>query len=610
MPVELAVDGFGERRFTGRIERINPSTEPGTRAILVYVEPAQLATRALRSGMFATGRIALAASAPAPTLPATAVRTEAGQTLRLGDRQRQAVAAHRRCSAGATRPTARRAQDDAAAETCRCSRARFDNLKDGAPALVKAPTSSQNATSTRRSAAPADAPARALAAPERGDTPMWITRTSISNPGLRDDGDDRHHRARPVLVQPAARRADAGRQPAVRDDPDAAIRARRRRPSRRCHQADRVRGQPGVRRQAIRSQLARGLEPGLRRVPAVDQRRAGDPGRARQDRAPCGPAFPKDVKDPLVVRADNENDQPVVSLAVLSPTTGLRELTSLTDQTIVKALENLPGVARIDVNGRVTRQILVQIKPERADRARHRRRPGDQRDPRREPGRAGRPHHARRRATRSCASKARSRIPMQFGRIIVAQQGGGAGLPVAGRRRHRRREGAGLDLARSTAARRSRSTSRRRRTRTSSRPGAACAPRSTSSRTRLPVRRRDAHRLLERRRGRDAASTASSRRSSRAALLTVLIVFLFLHSWRSTIITGLTLPLAVIATFIALVRVRLHAQLPDADGAVAVHRPPDRRRDRRAREHRAPPVDGQGPPDARRARAPTRSASP
>jgi multidrug efflux pump subunit AcrB len=36
------------------------------------------------------------------------------------------------------------------------------------------------------------------------------------------------------------------------------------------------------------------------------------------------------------------------------------------------------------------------------------------------------------------------------------------------------------------------------------------------------------------------------------ALLTVLIVLLFLGSWRSTIITGLTLPIAVIATFIAL----------------------------------------------------------
>ncbi len=35
------------------------------------------------------------------------------------------------------------------------------------------------------------------------------------------------------------------------------------------------------------------------------------------------------------------------------------------------------------------------------------------------------------------------------------------------------------------------------------------------------------------------------------ALLTVLVVFLFLKSWRSTIITGLTLPIAVIASFIA-----------------------------------------------------------
>ncbi len=33
------------------------------------------------------------------------------------------------------------------------------------------------------------------------------------------------------------------------------------------------------------------------------------------------------------------------------------------------------------------------------------------------------------------------------------------------------------------------------------------------------------------------------------ALLTVAIVFLFLNSWRSTVITGLTLPISVIGTF-------------------------------------------------------------
>jgi multidrug efflux pump subunit AcrB len=36
------------------------------------------------------------------------------------------------------------------------------------------------------------------------------------------------------------------------------------------------------------------------------------------------------------------------------------------------------------------------------------------------------------------------------------------------------------------------------------------------------------------------------------ALLTIFIVFLFLHSWRSTVITGLTLPISVVSTFTAL----------------------------------------------------------
>ena len=81
-----------------------------------------------------------------------------------------------------------------------------------------------------------------------------------------------------------------------------------------------------------------------------------------------GPASRATSRIRSSIRADQENQQPVVSLAVLSPTLDLRELTSLTDQTIVKGLENVPGVARIDVNGRVTRQILIQIKPSAADR--------------------------------------------------------------------------------------------------------------------------------------------------------------------------------------------------------------------------------------------------
>ncbi|HEX6138806.1 MAG TPA: efflux RND transporter periplasmic adaptor subunit [Casimicrobiaceae bacterium] len=144
MPVDLAVDGFGERRFSGRIERINPATEPGTRAIVVYVG---LPNRdaALRGGMFATGRIALAASVPAPTLPLAAVRAEAGQsyvwTIDGGRLARRIVITGRR-----DETNGRIEIKTTLPPQMPVLAARFDNLKDGAPALVKAPTSSQNAT--------------------------------------------------------------------------------------------------------------------------------------------------------------------------------------------------------------------------------------------------------------------------------------------------------------------------------------------------------------------------------------------------------------------------------------------------------------------------------
>ena len=144
MPVELRVDGFGERRFEGRIDRINPSTEPGTRAIIVYVSLPN-PDAALRNGMFATGRIALAASAPAATLPMTAVRSEAGQsyvwTIDKGKLARRIVMTGRRDETNA------RVEIKTALPTeTPVLAARFDNLKDGAPALVKAATSSQNAS--------------------------------------------------------------------------------------------------------------------------------------------------------------------------------------------------------------------------------------------------------------------------------------------------------------------------------------------------------------------------------------------------------------------------------------------------------------------------------
>ena len=174
-------------------------------------------------------------------------------------------------------------------------------------------------------------------------------------------------------------------------------------------EAARVRDQHRFRREPDPVELARGPEPGLRRVPDVDRHDEGDAGRPRQDRA--GPA-----ELPAATSRSRSSSAPTrrtssrsVSLAVLSPTMNLRDLTSLTDQTIVKGLENVPGVARIDVNGRVTRQILIQIKPNAVsalgigvDQVINAVRAANQDVPRG-------PHHARASPIRSSASKARSR---------------------------------------------------------------------------------------------------------------------------------------------------------------------------------------------------------
>ncbi|MEO8508745.1 MAG: efflux RND transporter periplasmic adaptor subunit [Betaproteobacteria bacterium] len=137
MTVDLAVDGFGERTFTGRIERINPATEPGTRAILVFVGIPNPKME-LRGGMFATGRIALAASAPVTSLPQGAVRTEAGQTfvwaIEDGKLVKRMIVIGRR-----DEESGRIEIKTALPATMKVLAARFENLKEGAPALVKAP---------------------------------------------------------------------------------------------------------------------------------------------------------------------------------------------------------------------------------------------------------------------------------------------------------------------------------------------------------------------------------------------------------------------------------------------------------------------------------------
>jgi len=78
--VRFKVDGFGARDFAGKVERINPTTESGSRAMLVYIA-VDNADRALRGGMFAKGSIVTERSSVAPLVPLTAVRQEKRGTV-------------------------------------------------------------------------------------------------------------------------------------------------------------------------------------------------------------------------------------------------------------------------------------------------------------------------------------------------------------------------------------------------------------------------------------------------------------------------------------------------------------------------------------------------
>lgn len=73
--VHFKVDGFGARDFAGKVTRINPTTESGSRAMLVYIA-VDNADGALRGGMFAKGSIVTERSIVAPLVPLTAVRNE------------------------------------------------------------------------------------------------------------------------------------------------------------------------------------------------------------------------------------------------------------------------------------------------------------------------------------------------------------------------------------------------------------------------------------------------------------------------------------------------------------------------------------------------------
>jgi len=70
--------------------------------------------------------------------------------------------------------------------------------------------------------------------------------------------------------------------------------------------------------------------------------------------------FPKDMEEPVIQRIDI-NAMPVISVAIESPTAGIRDLSSLAEKTIKRRLETVPGVGQVNLVGLARREIQVFV---------------------------------------------------------------------------------------------------------------------------------------------------------------------------------------------------------------------------------------------------------
>ena len=270
------------------------------------------------------------------------------------------------------------------------------------------------------------------------------------------------------------------------------------------------------------------------------------------------PQFPREVKDPLISRANSDpNQEPIINLSVYSDSLGLREVSTLVDQVIVKRLQNTPGVGNVKVTGAVVRQIQIHLHPSqmqsygigvnqvvRAIQAANQDLPAGT--------------IAAGPLEQIVRVEGRIKDPAQFGRIIVATRGTPlylqqGGIPVY------------LDQIADITDGEAEETSIARVDGKRA-VGMQVFKVQNANIVEVGDGVQEALKDLEARLPGEihfktiwsnsdwikGSLTRVKETILEGALLTVFIVFLFLHSWRSTVITGLTLPISVIATFIAL----------------------------------------------------------
>ena len=277
-----------------------------------------------------------------------------------------------------------------------------------------------------------------------------------------------------------------------------------------------------------------------------------DMGRAMQevrDRvASVQSNFPRDVRAPTISRFNNDNNQPVVNLALMSTARSARELSILGDQIVGKRLQRVEGVARVDISGLAVREVRIDLDPVRL-RA-YAVTPAEISTALREAN-ADQPVGLLSDNTQDALMRVEGRVrdPRQFEQLVVARRGNLA-LRLADLGTLVEREREADSTARINGQRAINFNVFKQQDANIVVTGDAVKAAMDDIKKGLPP---DVElRLIYASSDWVKGSLDGLRHTLiEGALLTVAIVFLFLHSWRSTIITGLTLPIAVISSFIA-----------------------------------------------------------
>jgi multidrug efflux pump subunit AcrB len=258
--------------------------------------------------------------------------------------------------------------------------------------------------------------------------------------------------------------------------------------------------------------------------------------------------FPRDVKPPTIARFNNDNSQPVVNLALVSATRGARELSIIGDQSVGKRLQRVEGVARVEIQGLTVREVRVDLDPVRL-RA-YGVTPAEIASAL-AAANADQPVGLISDRTQDALLRVEGRVrdPRQFENLVVAKRGN-LSLTLADLGTLVEREREPDSYARINGQKAINFNVFKQQDANIVVVGDATKKAMDEIRKTLPP---DVElRLINASSDYVKDSLTGLRHTLiEGALLTVAIVFLFLHSWRSTIITGLTLPIAVISSFIA-----------------------------------------------------------